>query len=309
MDYNFDIQGFLSGDCSYGAVGMHNLTRPLSGASRRAKPLTAYHVLLAEPYVVRNQGKDFRMREFERLTAELSACLWRRYNGPIYLLADRQGAAYARETGMDRFYDGIDSSLDGRSYCIDLEKYWAVGKILALLQMHAPCVVIDLDMLVWNPLELDGFAVAAAHTEPDEDWLYPPFSYFLMSPRYTFPSQWDPAAKPLNTSFVYFADNGLKDDYARQSIRFMQFERDTPDNGFACMIFAEQKILGMCAAAAGIQVKTFLEYGQPLERQELMTHIWSAKRLLHWYAQAEKGYNLLCRRKLVQLAEGSVQYE
>lgn len=306
MDKDIDLQGFLNGDCSYGAVGMHNLTRPLPDASRREEPVTAYHVLLTDPYLICRGEEEFRMRGYEKVTAELSARLWRRYNGPIYLLTDRRGAMYFREIGMDQFYDGVDSSLDGQRYCIDLKKFWAAGKVQALLQVHAPCAVIDLDMLVWQPLDLDGCQLAAAHTEPVLEWLYPPFSTFLMSPRYDFPKQWDPAAEPLNTSFVYFADEGFKDDYASQSIRFMRFERDTPDSGAMCMIFAEQRILAMCAAQAGISVKTFLEYGKPLDRQGLMTHIWEAKKLLHWNADAEKGYNALCRKKIMQLAEGNV---
>lgn len=301
-----DIQGFLHGDRNYGAIGMHNLVRPLDSASRRAEPLTAYHVLLSEPYSACHKG-PFRMREYERMTAELSARLWRRYNGPIYLLTDRQGAAYFREQGMEKLYDGVDGSLNGQKYCIDLKKYWAAGKVMALLKLHAPCAIIDLDMLIWKPLELEGCQVAAAHREPVMEELYPPFSEFIMSPRYQFPKQWNPEVEPLNTSFVYFADDGFKNDYAGQAIRFMQYERNTPDRLSRCMIFAEQRILGMCAAAYGIRVKTFLEYGKPLDRQEFMTHIWSGKGLLQADVQAESEYNALCEKKIAQLTERSVE--
>ncbi len=305
VENEIDIQGFLHGNRNYGAIGMHNRVRPLFSLPRRAESLTAYHILLTEPYFAWHKG-PFQMREYERVTAELSVRLWRRYNGPIYLMTDRQGAAYCREQGMEKLYDGVDDSLSGQKYCIDMKKYWAAGKIIALLNIQAPCVIIDLDMLIWKPLELGGCQVAAAHTEPIIEELYPPFAEFIMSPRYQFPKQWDLSVEPLNTSFVYFADEGFKNDYARQAIRFMQYERNTQDSLSRCMIFAEQRILGMCATAYGIQAKTFLEYGKPLDRQEFMTHIWSGKELLRTHTRAESEYNVLCGKKIAQLAEMGV---
>lgn len=141
---------------------MHNFKGPLSDAPCRTAPLTAYHVLSTEPYYIWNEGRTFQMREYEQLTAELSACLWHRYNGPIYLLTDRQGAEYICEKGMKRFYDGIDCSLDGRSYNIDFKKYWAFGKIQALLQIHAPCAIIDLEttcFMAWAVIGQDSLEV------------------------------------------------------------------------------------------------------------------------------------------------------
>lgn len=301
--FHTDIETWkvLNGDLSCGAVGMRNLTQPLPLTGCQTQPLTAYHVLLTAPFSLCNGSTPFELREFERVTVELSAQLWRRCCGPIYLLTDGPGEAYFHRIGLSRIYDGMYASLDCHHYGIDLCKYWAAGKIQALLQVRAPCVILDLDMLVWRRPELSGCRLAAAHSEPLLDELYPPFSFFLMSPRYTFPADWSQTALPLNTSFVYFADDAFKDDYARQAIRFMQYERDTPDNGATCMIFAEQRILGMCAAAAGIQPKTFLEYGNPLARQDLMTHLWSAKTLLHQDSAFEEAYCTLCREKLQEI--------
>lgn len=280
---------------------MHNLTQPLPPTSHQTQSLTGYHVLVTTPSSLWNGGALFQMKEFERVTAELSARLWRRCCGPIYLLTDGPGEAYFHRTGLSRIYDGVYASLDCHHYGIDLRKYWAAGKIQALLQVRAPCTILDLDMLVWQRPNLSDCRLAAAHTEPLLDWLYPPFSSFMMSPRYTFPAYWSQTALPLNTSFVYFADDNFKNDYARQSIRFMQYERDTPDSGATCMIFAEQRILGMCAAAAGIQAKTFLEYGKPLARQNLMTHLWSAKTLLYQNPAFEDAYCALCREKFKEI--------
>ena len=108
---------------------------------------------------------------------------------------------------------------------------------------------------------------------------------------------------PLNTSIAYFGDEDFKNYYAKESVRFMQYERDTLDNGSWCMVFAEQRILGMCAASWNISVKTYLEYDRPLEKQDLVTHLWSAKGLLRSEKRFCDQYIKLCEDKIGQFRE------
>lgn len=166
-------------------------------------------------------NEAYEMHEFERLTAELSARLWRNYG-------------------------------------INTYKYWASGKIQALMRIQAPCALVDMDLLVWHPLELDRYALAAAHTEPLRPDIYPLADFFCVDEDYVFPCGWDWQAKPLNTSIVYFSEESFKEYYAHEAIRFMQSEKETPDDGSICMVFAEQRILAMCAAQRGILPHTFL---------------------------------------------------
>lgn len=84
----------------------------------------------------------YEMHEFERLTAELSARLWRSYNGPVYMMTDEAGWQYIRKSGLENVYDGVFPVLEWRNYGINTYKYWASGKIQALMRIQAPCTLI-----------------------------------------------------------------------------------------------------------------------------------------------------------------------
>ena len=85
----------------------------------------------------------------------------------------------------------------------------------------------------------------------------------------------------------------------------MRYERDTPDNGSNCMIFAEQRILAMCAARRGIQAKTFLNYDDLLAPQPLITHTWSAKGLISRHPEVEEIFVACCKEKCEKLANNN----
>lgn len=296
-----EFKKFFTGEQCFGAVGMHNLSRPLAAVPCCAHKVTAYHAFLPLLRSDVDNPEELELPEFELLTAELSARLWKKYNGPIYLLTDATGAEYFRKKSFEGIYDGILPVLDGKSFGINLNKYWASGKIQALTKIKAPCAILDLDMLIWKPLDLFDCGLAAAHTEHLNERLYPNTSFFDMSPKYQFPKQWNYSIEPLNTSFVYFADDALKEDYTQHSIRFMQYERDTPNDGFSCMIFAEQRILAMCAAQNRVKVKTFLDKDNLSAKQDIMTHLWSGKRLIRLQKSVEKEYIALCRKKIDEI--------
>ena len=294
------LHDFFYDNGFFGAVGMHNLMGTLSDESRAA-PVAGYHVLLPAPYFYNCPSSVYEMREFELLTAELSARLWRRYNGPIYMLTDEIGARYVSQSGLAGSYDDVFPVLEQRNYGINFRKYWASGKLQALMRIGTPCAIIDLDLLVWHPLELSKYVAAAAHTEPLRPDIYPPADFFRVDEDYSFPGEWDWTTKPLNTSIMYFSDESFKNYYAKEAIRFMQSEKETPDDGSTCMVFAEQRILAMCAAQKGILVHTFFEHEDLGSGQDWFTHIWSAKGLFRKNRQLEDTYNMLCRNKIRQL--------
>ena len=294
--------GLFEGTKFYGAVGMHILSLPLSDEQRRPDPLTGYHVLLTAPFFDLNPDKNFSLEDFYLSTIRLSALAWRRYNGPIYLLTDHVGKDYFQRNGFDKIYNGILPILDADMYGIDHQRYWASGKIQALGKIHAPFVIIDLDLIVWRVLDVTGFEVAAAHTENISINTYPGFSFFDMSKKYQFPNDWDETTLPLNTSIMYFKDDAFKNYYASSSIRFMKYERNSVNDGIRCMVFAEQRILGFCAKAKNKVVKTFLDYENPLEKQNLITHLWSCKSFLKHDPEIAQKYCALCEEKSALLA-------
>ena len=83
----------------HGAVGAKNLFGGLRPAEKGAS-LPGYHALSTAPFARRSPGKPYYMEETDLLTAELSARLWRRYNGPIRLLTDAMGFEYIKNTQL-----------------------------------------------------------------------------------------------------------------------------------------------------------------------------------------------------------------
>ena len=258
---------------NFGALGIENLLEPLGPAVPGAS-LPGYHALSTSPSRYGHPGKPFHLHETELVIAEISARMWRRYNGPIRMLTDKAGYEYIMTTPLKDAYDEILPMLDTRCCGIVPTKFWAAAKIQALSRLSVPCALFDMDMIITRPLDLSGEPVVACCHEQNSDAVYPPLSHFRTRPGYSFPAEWSEDARPLNTAFVYFGDAGLKDYYTRESFRFMIAEQETPDYWATCIVFAEQRILGMCAEARGIYAKLLWE-AEPTNK--LLTHFWGGK--------------------------------
>lgn len=303
-----EAEGLFEGIRFYGAIGMNLIKQPLSNEAPRQIPLTGYHVLMTAPFFCTHPDKSFIMSEFYLSTIKLSALAWRRYNGSIYLLTDAEGADYFERKGFRNIYNDILPILDSDMYGLDNRRYWAAGKIQALRKIKAPFVLIDLDLIVWRVLDVSNCDIAAAHTEPLFEDIYPPFEFFDMSPQYNFPAEWDEHALPLNTSIAYFSEDNFKEYYAKAAIRFMQYERNSANSdGIRCMVFAEQRILGMCAVAKNQIVKTYLDYDKKLAKQNLITHLWSCKSFLRCAPDVAREYIHLCEDKSARL-QGELEF-
>lgn len=297
---------FLEGKQFLGAIGMHNITAPVCAGRKNDQGIKAYHVLWTKPSVYSGISQTFSMTEYELATARLSAAAWRRYNGSICLITDHCGAEYMKAQKMDECYDEILDILDDSNYGVYPKKYWAAGKIQALERIKAPCVLLDMDMIIWKRIETKDVPLIVAHHEYLHEMVYPDFSYFNMKAGYDFPKVWSELARPLNTSFVYFADEDFKKTYVKESVRFMRNERNTPDVGMQCMVFAEQRILGMCAEAEKIAVRTLVDYENLMEKQDFLTHLWSGKHYLYREPELQKIYISLCDNKRKDLERVNV---
>lgn len=279
----------------FSSIGLDLLKEPFVVEKEVSSSTTAYHVFWTVPYFEHYPDQSFTLEEVELEIAKLSALLWKRCNGPISLITDKKGEDYFRKTGMDQFYDQILAVLPDHSYGLHAGKYWAAGKILALKEISAPCVILDMDAVVWERLNLDDCDAMAAHTEELNPEIYPSFDYFDMSPRYHM-ENWDFSVLPLNTSFLYIKNEEVKKHYVSQALRFMQMERNTPDIGARCMVFAEQRMLAMCLKQMNIKPDVLVERYD--KTQKNFTHLWSYKHeVFHDAAKAQEMIEL-CRRRI-----------
>jgi hypothetical protein len=263
--------------------------------------MNAFHSNWTKPFFFRNQGGSYFIEDYDLLTAVISALEWRRHNGKIKMITDKVGAEYYHKLGLEHIWDmGITVSLDA----IDCKaifplSLWAAGKIFALEQQPAPCVMLDTDFIVWKSIaaDIDSEKLAVVHREGLNDEIYPEKAFFNMDENYRFPEEWDWTVLPCNTALLYIADEQFKEYYTSQSIRFMRNLRETK-NITAEMVFAEQRLLSMCAAARGIKIKTLLDIDN-LKTQNVFTHIWGLKRELLKYPEKRREFCVNCVKRII----------
>lgn len=244
--------------------------------------MNAFHACSSAPfYATAEKGARFRLEAFELLCMALSALTWRANGGSIRLFADAPAASYLRRQGLGPLWDGgIDDSMDDALEGLNPRTFWAAGKLLALDKATAPCVMLDMDFIVWRDLtsQLMGDSLVVAHREELYPSVYPPPDSFWMQEGYTFPADYDPQALPCNTAFAYFGDEELRREYVREALRFMHAARGT--DSLTYMVFAEQRLLAMLCAARGLPIGTLLPMDGVFAPQRDVTHLWGHKRRL-----------------------------
>lgn len=234
--------------------------------------MDAFHIISTAPFFAKNNGA-FALEDFDLYCAVISALEWRRDGSRIFLYCDRPAAEYIGNAGLSSVWDEVRAAVPDDLGGIDPEMFWAAGKLLALRQMPAPCVMIDTDLIVWRKPEF-GEELIAAHREDLNPDIYPPLEFFS-APGHSIP-EFSREVLPLNTAFLYMPDNSLKELYTSQAIAFMRSAEKCGDK-LKYMVFAEQRMAAMCADFTGTPVKTLLDKDHLFFPQDSFTHLWGAK--------------------------------
>ncbi len=235
------------------------------------------------------------LETFEVLTMILSALKWREKNGEIYLVTDTYGEEYIKKAGIGDCWDKIITDLDSIPQDIDPVRFWAAGKIWALKSFKAPVVSIDTDFIVWQSLELEKSRkkLSAVHSESLNSYVYPDFSEFI-----AFDNGYDWAVLPLNTAFVYFGDETLKNEYADAALRIMStiIKGDT----LRPMVFAEQRLLAMIAHKMDIKPGVFSSLEKLSSGEdERFTHLWGFKNKLRENQILKKEFEQKLKNRII----------
>ena len=233
------------------------------------------------PYAVRCPDRPYQMTDFDLLTTVLSALVWRRENGSIRMITDDTGAQYYRSLGLTDLWDGgIFTYLNDIPSTIDPCTFWAAGKLYALAATPAPCVMLDTDFIVWHSLSEHWHRpLAVIHREALNPAIYPAPSAFVLAPSYHFPTNWNWHEPACNTALTYFGNDTLRKTYVGQAMDFMQAARGR--DGVIYMVFAEQRLLAMCAQACGVPIHAFSTEQDLFQgNQRDFTHIWGFKQAM-----------------------------
>lgn len=233
------------------------------------------------PYAVRCPDRPYQMTDFDLLTTVLSALVWRRENGSIRMITDDTGAQYYRSLGLTDLWDGgIFTYLNDIPSTIDPCTFWAAGKLYALAATPAPCVMLDTDFIVWHSLSEHWHRpLAVIHREALNPAIYPAPSAFVLAPSYHFPTNWNWHEPACNTALTYFGNDTLRKTYVGQAMDFMRAARGR--DGLIYMVFAEQRLLAMCAQACGVPIHAFSTEQDLFQgNQRDFTHIWGFKQAM-----------------------------
>jgi hypothetical protein len=256
--------------------------------------MNAIHILSSAP--VKAKGLPFVPDRYDLYTTALSALAWRKHNGSIRLAADKTAAEFYGLHGLDQLWDGIDVIIPEDMDGINPITYWAGGKLIALSRQKAPIVMIDTDFIVWDRLTF-GSDIICAHREDITEDIYPDTGSFFMRQDYVWHPGFDYTVLPCNTAFLYLPDDEILRLYTGMALDFMHSSYQTED--VLChMVFAEQRLLGMCAALLGRQVQTLLDKDHLFARQEGFTHLWGAKQILRADPAQNEMFCSQCRHRI-----------
>lgn len=256
--------------------------------------MDAFHIASFAP--ARAKGKnEVSAENFDLYCTALSALAWRRFNGKITLCCDNAFAEYYEKIGFLPLWDEVRVNVADDLEGINPAMFWAGGKLLALREMNAPCVMIDTDFIVWRTLSF-GSEIIAAHREDVSDEIYPPLGFFAVKNGLVLPD-FDEAVLPLNTAFFYVPDNDFKRFYTSQAISFMKSAIDCGDY-LKYMVFAEQRMAAMCAEYTGTPVKTLLDKDSLHFPQSDFTHLWGAKQAMRDNPALREDFVEKCRARI-----------
>ncbi len=142
---------------------------------------------------------------------------------------------------------------------------------------NAPVAMVDTDLFIWKDISsyCKGRKLVTLHRE-DLIECYPPIEGLNVAEGYSFKDWMDWTIKPCNTAFAFFSDEYFKSFYVDEAIRFMKGNNNPSTFASSQMVFAEQRLLSMCAKHYGIDIYTLVE--DPYDsNNELFTHLWGAK--------------------------------
>lgn len=280
--------------------------------------------------------KERNFKAYFILTAILSALEWKKnQQGKLTFYADRYTMNFFEKNKLCDFWDKcdnetLDREIDPKRF--DANTFYAIGKFNALKHEMAPCAMIDIDLVIWKNIDeiLKNNVGVFSHyekTTPSSIW-YPTKEGIQIPKGYQFSNDWDFEDFALNTSFIYFNDEELKNYFVEQAMRYMEnnFITSKRDNiGNPEILFVEQRLLRMCYKDMGVLDKCSPlidvvwganegEFLNPEHRSwdfynfdnnDIATHTWIAKQAIE---KNELYQNYMCVRLIEKILELDYRY-
>lgn len=259
--------------------------------------MNAIHINWTKPYTKKFNG-EYNIEDFELLTTVLSALKWKEHNGKISMITDSTGYNFYEKNNLLSLWDNIEKTLDEMPK-INTDMFWAAGKLFALKHQNTPVAVIDTDFIVWAPLAFDNFApVTVIHFEDLYPDVYPDKKHFKLNDGYSFNPDFDWTLNACNTAFAVIKDKGLLDYYTSEAINFMENAIDCDDT-LTYMVFAEQRLIHMCAKKLGVKVKAISDLDKLFsDGERYFTHTWGMKQQMRDNPHLRYDFCMRCANRI-----------
>lgn len=257
--------------------------------------MNAIHVNSTKPFFIKHKNGDYFIEDFTLYNTVISALMWRKLNGDIFMCTDSLGASYYKKLGLEKVWNGVLDVIPMDMEGINPEMFWAGGKLLAMREMKGDYALVDEDFIVWKTLTLSKTAVTVAHREDLMPDVYPDPDLFGAD----FPllKRLSKSVLPCNTAFLYIPDESFRNFYLSQSIGFMKSSESCSD--YLChMVFAEQRLLAMLCDYSGIEIETLLDKDRLFVAQDDYTHLWGAKQVLRDNDDYREKFLERCRNRI-----------
>lgn len=241
---------------------------------------------------------NFYIEDFDILTTVLSALKWREKNGTITMVTDSTGFEFYKERNLLGLWDEITTDLDNIPEYVDSQKFWAAGKLFALRGRTTPVAVLDTDFIVWDRIAFDNLGdLTVIHREELYGDVYPDIYHFRMMRGYIFNPDFDWRINPANTAFYVLKSEDLRDFYIEEAEKFIEYA-DNGDN-LTYMVFAEQRLLPMCADVLGIEISEFSNIQRLFsDGERYFTHTWGMKQQMRENDALRHDFCLRCARRI-----------
>lgn len=257
--------------------------------------MDAIHVNSTKPFFVKHKNGDYFIEDFTLYNTVISALMWRKLNGDIFMCTDSIGKAYYEKLGITDVWNGVLPIIPDDMEGINPEMFWAAGKLIALREFNRECALVDEDFIVWKKLELSKNAVTCAHREELMPDVYP--DPYCFGADFPLLDRLDKSVLPCNTAFLYIPDRSLRELYVNQSLAFMKSSQDCSD--YLChMVFAEQRLLAMLCGFTKTPVEALLDKDRLFVAQDDYTHLWGAKQALRDNDEYRKEFLEKCRKRI-----------
>jgi hypothetical protein len=191
------------------------------------------------------QSDTYDIPDYQILYTILSALRWKTHNGPIKLYTDTIGISFYKQLRVLDLYDEVDIDFLNNLPSVDPALFWTSGKIQSLANEQAPFIFLDQDFIIRDkvPESLYKGDIGIGH------WEIPRGHYYFTEDQWqrdinhmSFPENYNINAYSPNTSFLYFSNNKVVEEYVEWHKKMITSSGDEIPEWF--WLATDQGILG-----------------------------------------------------------------